>query len=375
MSETQIDGAIANRYLRNTGLSFIAIMMILLAGYFLYTRYDFDTLYAGLDIEDASIIAAELDRQGVRYNVGKGGDSILVQENKIEEVRLAVYGADGPTQGLTGFELFNESEMGLTDFAQKIKFQRAIQGELSRTIMMIEGVKKARVHVAIPERSVFRSQRTEPKAAITLISDEGVLFSDESILGIQRLVASSIPGLSLRYVTIVDKQGQIISRASEIMAPVDLKHSSQSVSPTVNDVGGFYQVADLSITENSSLARDKGDATIEDFRATHSEVVAMKVSQGANMPEGPLSNTGAVGEESPMIPALNSAHTQTPSSNVGAAIVKATFPQWVGPIILSGLLLIGLFIFLIFRRPRTSLSAHQRSEFAEELSQALRENE
>jgi len=112
--------------------------------------------------------------------------------------------------------------MGLTDFAQKINYQRALQGELARTIMMMDGVETARVHLALPERTLFRGNRSDPKAAVTVVPRSGSTMSEGRVVGIQRLVAAAVPDLSLSDVVVLDELGRVISRTLEadpLLAP------------------------------------------------------------------------------------------------------------------------------------------------------------
>lgn len=248
------------RFIRIAGIGFLGVTALLLVGFFLVLRYDFETLYSGLPIEDAALIANELDRQEVRYRIEKNGTAISVPANGIEATRLAVFNAGASDQSLTGFELFNESEMGLTEFAQKIKFQRAIQGELARTIMMINGVRKARIHIAIPERSVFRNQQVKPKAAVTLISDGGLALSPTSVLGIKRLVSASVPGLSVSDVTVVDQSGVVISDLIDAAVaepkpePADVSQDSDPV--TVDQEQITLVAEDFTLMTNAARVND-----------------------------------------------------------------------------------------------------------------------
>jgi flagellar M-ring protein FliF len=174
-----------NRQLLVAGLVLGALSMILGVGYFLFVRTEYAVLYTGLRSADASAIVAELDDKGVAYKLKDGGGTILVPVEEADAVRLAIVRSDASLKGSTGFELFNKSDMGLTDFAQKINYQRAVQGELTRTIMMMDGIDNARVHLAIPERSLFRGTRSEPKAAVTLSVQRGRILDEAlwSMLG------------------------------------------------------------------------------------------------------------------------------------------------------------------------------------------------
>jgi flagellar M-ring protein FliF len=199
---------------RLIAIVFGVILLVLALSYYFLLRSHYVELYRDLRPADASAIVTELDRRGIAYELRDGGATILVPENEASQVRLAIAGSDLPLGGLVGFELFNESDLGLTDFAQKINYQRALQGELARTIMMMDGVESARVHLAIPERSLFRGNRSETRAAVTVVARRGAALDEARVGGIQRLVASSVPELALANVAILDGMGRVISAAS-----------------------------------------------------------------------------------------------------------------------------------------------------------------
>ena len=182
-----------------------------LAGvYFAFLKTDYAVLFTDLRTADAATIVAELDRQKVPYRLADGGTRILVPEGRVDSTRLAVMGQDLPLKGQVGFELFNKSDMGLTDFAQRINYQRALQGELGRTIMTMPAVESARVHLSIGERSIFRDDRVPPKASVSLIPRTGRSLPAGAVRGIQRLVASAVPELDAENVTVVDAEGRIL---------------------------------------------------------------------------------------------------------------------------------------------------------------------
>lgn len=192
---------------------FVVLCLILAAGYYLFLRTDYVVLYTDLKPADASAIVTQLDAKGVSHRLRDNGTTILVPTDQADTVRLAVAGSDIPMKGAVGFELFNKSDMGLTDFAQKINYQRALQGELARTIMMMDGVESARIHLALPERSLFRGNRAVPKAAVEVIAKLGRTLTPDRIAGIQQLVASAVPDLALGDVAILDGDGRVVSQA------------------------------------------------------------------------------------------------------------------------------------------------------------------
>jgi flagellar M-ring protein FliF len=203
------------RQIRLILLIFGGMLALLALAYYLFIRTDYAVLYSGLRPADASAIVAELDSKGVTYALRDDGTTILVPVDEVDGVRLAIVRSDAPLKGSVGFELFNKSDMGLTDFAQKINYQRALQGELSRTIMMLDGIEDARVHLAIPERSLFRGNRSEPKAAVTISVQRGRTPDDARVAGIQRLVAAAVPDLALSAVVVLDELGRVISQSAE----------------------------------------------------------------------------------------------------------------------------------------------------------------
>src|SRR5204863_6003346 len=105
----------------------------------------------------------------------------------------------------------NQSDMGLTDFAQKVNYQRALQGEIARTIMTMDGIAYARVHIALPERSLFRTTRSEPRAAVTITPQPGIDIDPGRIAGIQRLIAATVPDLALDQIAILNERGQLLT--------------------------------------------------------------------------------------------------------------------------------------------------------------------
>ncbi|HEX9933325.1 MAG TPA: flagellar basal-body MS-ring/collar protein FliF [Allosphingosinicella sp.] len=193
---------------------FACVLAVLGLSYYFFLRSEDVVLYSELRPADASAIVTELDRRGIAYRLRDGGTTILVADGESDAVRLAVAGSDLPLNGLVGFELFNESDLGLTDFTQKINYQRAMQGELARTIMMMDGVENARVHLAIPERTLFRANRSETRAAVTVVPRRGRGLDEARVAGIQRLVASSVPDLPLANVVVLDEVGRVISSSA-----------------------------------------------------------------------------------------------------------------------------------------------------------------
>lgn len=203
------------------GAIFAVVVGLLALGYFLFLSPNYVVLVEGLRPGDAQPIVSELDKRGTPYRVTDGGGTILVPEGQADATRVAIAGSDAAARGEIGFELFNKSDMGLTNFAQKINYLRALQGELVRTIMQEDGVESARVHLALPERTLFRADRSEPKAAVTLAMKPGQTADAARVAGIQRLVAAAVPDLPENKVVVLDSEGRVISPAVVAEADAD----------------------------------------------------------------------------------------------------------------------------------------------------------
>lgn len=200
--------------LRLIAILFGVSVALLVLAWFIFFRTSFVPAYQNLRQSDASAIVGELDKAGISYRLENEGHDVLVPEDKAAEARVVVAGSNVAMGGTVGFELFNDSDMGLTEFAQKINFQRAMQGELARTIMMSEGVEYARVHLALPERSIFRSTQGEPTAAVTIQMVAGQTLTEQRIAGIRQLVASSVPGLAPAAVAVLNQRGDLMTPAA-----------------------------------------------------------------------------------------------------------------------------------------------------------------
>jgi flagellar M-ring protein FliF len=174
---------------------------------------DYDVLFNNLSGPDAAAMTAELDRIKQPYKLGPDGTSILVDRQAVHKVRLKLMGKDLPLHGAVGFELFNNSDFGMTEFAQKVNYQRALQGEITRTIMSLDEVDSARVHLAMPEDRLFKNEQNRPKASIRLGLRNGRVLRNEQVAGIQRLVAAAVPGILMQDVTIVNQEGVALTRA------------------------------------------------------------------------------------------------------------------------------------------------------------------
>jgi flagellar M-ring protein FliF len=198
---------------RRAMLALASAVGLLLLLYWMFVRVDYVDVFQDLREADAAAVVATLNERDIPHRLANGGRTISVRSDLADQARLDIASSEVPLRGQIGFELFNESDMGLTEFAQKINYLRALQGELARTIMLLDGIESARVHIAMPDRALFRAPRTVPTAAVTLLLQRGRSLAANNVVGIQRLVAASVPDLTVDQVAIVDRSGRLMSAA------------------------------------------------------------------------------------------------------------------------------------------------------------------
>lgn len=194
-------------------IALVAVIIILALGaaYWALVRTTYQPILSNVEPQDAADIVKVLDEQKLPYQLADEGRTILVDRTVADKARIELVGSELPMRGQVGFELFNKSDMGLTEFDQKINYQRALQGELSRTLLMLDGIKSVRVHLGLPEQSVFRDDQSHPKASVTVILKPGNILTEGRVHGIQRLVAGAVPDMTPESVAVLDGTGRIVS--------------------------------------------------------------------------------------------------------------------------------------------------------------------
>lgn len=177
-------------------------------------RVAYQPIFTHLAASDAAAIVGELDKRKIPYRLSDSGRTIAVPEDQADTVRLSFAGNDLAFKSEAGFELFDKSDIGITDFAQKINFQRALQGELERTIVALDGVESARVHLSMGDDRLFRQDRAPPKASVTLRMRDAAQISAGTVAGVQQLVSAAVPLLDPPAVVVLDEAGNVLSGAS-----------------------------------------------------------------------------------------------------------------------------------------------------------------
>lgn len=208
-------------FLKTLGPSRLAAMGAValgLIGFFVFIMLRFSAiqqvpLYTGLSMDDSAAIAQQLTSAGTAFTLKDNGTSILVDETKLDETRMALAQQGLPAGDSVGYEIFDKTDaLGTTSFVQSVNALRALEGELSRTIRTIRQVDQARVHLVLPEKQLFKKDERKPTASIVL-KTRGTLDPGQ-IRAVQHLVASAVPGLEPSRISVIDETGRLLAQGN-----------------------------------------------------------------------------------------------------------------------------------------------------------------
>jgi flagellar M-ring protein FliF len=204
-----------------------------IAGLIAFARWnrerDFRPLYTGLSAEDAGAVLTRLKETGVEYRLAENGSTVLAPSAKVAEVRLQMAAAGLPKSGRIGFELFDKTNFGTTDFAEQVNYHRALEGELERSVMALADVEQARVHITLPKDSIFTESRRPAKASVLVKLRPGGRLSAQHVAAICQLTSSAVEGLDPESVSVVDMRGNLLNRARRAAGSDGVEASEASI--------------------------------------------------------------------------------------------------------------------------------------------------
>lgn len=211
------------------GAGMAMVMGIMAAVWMWNLKPDYRVLLSNYSDRDGGAIVAALQQMNIPYQYAEGGGAILVPAERVHDARLKLATQGLPKGGNVGFELMENQKLGVSQFLEQVNFQRAMEGELARTINSIASVQSARVHLAIPKPSVFVRDKERPTASVLLNLHAGRRLDRQQVSAILHLVASSVPGLTTTNVTVVDQNGELLSNpdaqaANHQLDPQQLKY-------------------------------------------------------------------------------------------------------------------------------------------------------
>ena len=211
------------------GTGAAAVAAIMVAVWMWSQQPDYRVLFSNYSDRDGGAIVASLQQLNIPYKFADGGTAILVPANQVYDARLKLAAQGLPKGGNVGFELMENQKLGTSQFLEQVNFQRALEGELARSIQAVSAVQSARVHLALPKASVFVRDQQKPTASVLLNLYPGRMLDQQQVSAIVHLVAASVPELSPKNVTIVDQAGNLLSDTTKptganTLDPTQLKY-------------------------------------------------------------------------------------------------------------------------------------------------------
>lgn len=255
-------------------LGILLTMVLLSVLLFFLNEPNYTTLYSGLSQEDASKVIDYLNSQKILYKFDDNGQSIKVPREKVYEIRLALAGRGVPSSGVIGYEIFDKTTMGMSEFMQKLNYKRALEGELARTILQQDGVVGVRVHIVVPQKSIFKEEEKFPSASVVLKLKSNLAPTKENIQSIVNLLCGSVEGLQPAKVSIIDTKGRILnndaeegplafasSRHYEIKRSIE-NYLAQKAQSILDNVLGY---GNAMVQVNADLNFDQVEKTMEQY--------------------------------------------------------------------------------------------------------------
>jgi len=221
----------------NQKISILALAAAITTGVGLMVYFmgqeEYQTLYSGLSAEEASTVVSRVKDLKVPYQLADAGRNIRVPQPRIDELRIQLASEGLPQSGKIGFEIFDKTNLGMTEFLEKISYKRALEGELARTILSLKEVSQARVHLVLPKESLFQEKSEPTKASVVIKLNAGKQISDMMVSGIVHMVSSAVEGLNPQNVTVVDIAGRMLSAKQG--------NAEESLTATQLELKGRYE--------------------------------------------------------------------------------------------------------------------------------------
>ena len=197
------------------GAAALLLLGVIAAAIFYGRSPDYRVLFSGLNDKDGGAIVAQLTTMNVPYKYTEGGGAIMVPAERVHDVRLRLATQGLPKGSVTGFELMETNRFGVTQFQERLNFQRGLEGELTRSIQALASVQSARVHLALPNQNGFFREQQKPSASVLLSLYPGRMLDRAQLAGIVHLVASSVPELAPSAVSVLDDTGKLLSQSPD----------------------------------------------------------------------------------------------------------------------------------------------------------------
>ena len=304
----------------------MAVVVAVMTAVWMWSQQpDYRVLFSNFSDRDGGAIVASLQQMNIPYKFAEGGGAIMVPANQVYDARLKLASQGLPKGGNVGFELMENQKLGVSQFLEQVNFQRALEGELARSIQSIGAVQSARVHLALPKASVFVREQQKPTASVLLNLNAGRSMDPQQVSAIVHLVASSVPELPAKNVTVIDQNGNLLSESDKALGgntldPAQLKYVmdlqqniAKQIESIITPIVGVNNVraqatADVDFSHSEQAAETYKPNQTPNASSIRSQQSSESLSANGNMASGvpgALSNQPPVPATAPMTaPAL-----------------------------------------------------------------------
>ena len=280
------------------GVGLAALVAVVVAIGLWSSQGDYRVLFANLPDKEGGAVVAQLATMQVPYKFAEGGTAILVPAEKVNEVRLKLAAAGLPKSSVIGFELMDNAKFGQTQTQERVNLQRALEGELTRTISSIDAVESARVHLALPNQNGFFREQQKPSASVVLMLRGGRTLDRAQLAGIVHLVASSVPELQTKDVSVLDQTGALLTengdRNVQGLDPSQLQYVNQMESSYTKRIQELLEPVvgreNLRASVTADIDFSQSEATSEQFKPNQDAKDATIRSQQMNDTGGSAGN-------------------------------------------------------------------------------------
>jgi len=252
-------------------ISIVGIAALMLASFMVFrwvSTPNYAPLYSNLASSDASAIVDELNAEGVSYQLADGGSTIMVPNDQVYNLRLTMSGKGLPAGQDTGYSLLDQQGITTSEFQQQVTYQRAVEGELAKTLEAIKGVNTAVVHIALPKDQVFVADQGKPTASVLLDLGAGTQLSGEQISAVTNLVSSSIEGMDPKDVTVADSDGQVLSAAGQVSAAAGDQRSAMETDYEDRLAANAQKILDQVLGPNHAVVSVRADLDLSQRQST-----------------------------------------------------------------------------------------------------------
>jgi flagellar M-ring protein FliF len=301
-----------------------ALAVAAAAAFFLWSRApEYRVLYGNVSDRDGGAMITALQQMNVPYRFAEGGTALMVPAEKVAEMRLRLASQGLPRGGTVGFELMDNQKFGTSQFAEQINYQRALEGELARSINSISAVESARVHLALPKPSLFVRDQKKPSASVVLTLHRGRAIDDAQVDAVVHLVSSSVPELSPKNISVVDQHGNLLTSpaAGRGLDGSQLKYAQEIEQAYVRRIEAILQPLLGAGNVHAQVAADIDfsvvEATDEKYRPNQEPGSAAMRSQQSSesMQQAGAGSSGVPGALSNQPPATPAAPIAAPAAS------------------------------------------------------------